>query len=207
MTRSEEMLVRCGSELSAAVHHPLLRDMTAGRISTGAFLRYAALEAGFVETARRLAERARDVEEDAGVHAVLEGIVTDLAGPQGDYFRMLLDEDPAARRQTDPLTAYVETLAESHGAAAIAVCFAAAETLYATWCAAAARRMRARPQAVQVWIDMHATSTFAAQAAFWRSLIDRLPADIDDATLDAWFIGALAAEDRFHDAAYQESAA
>ncbi|MDN3310182.1 hypothetical protein QWJ90_04505 [Microbacterium oryzae] len=205
-------MVRCRDDLASATRHPLLRAMTRGRVTTGEFQRYAELESTFVTTALGLAERARDEERDPAVRRRLDDIVADLAGPQHDYFRRLAEDGVAAPiagpRTTDPLTAYVTALAVSHGAPAIAVCFAAAETLYAIWCAAAARRPRPRPQAVQAWIDMHATVEFAAQAQFWRSLVDRLPiGEVDDATLDAWFLGALEAENRFHDAAYEKDAA
>ncbi|WP_159500608.1 transcriptional regulator [Microbacterium sp. 18062] len=211
MTRSSSLLERCAAALALAADHPLLRAMSDGTVPPAVFARYLVLEEGFVDTAARLVEVVAVAETDAAAARRLAETRADLEGAQRAHLAAaragtasVLGAPPAAH---DVLSRHTLALADAHGAPAVTVCLAAAETLYARWCAAAAARDAIRPAALQGWIDLHATARFAEQAAFWRSLVDRIPEDeVGDAELDAWFAGMLAAENAFHAAAEADDA-
>jgi thiaminase/transcriptional activator TenA len=204
MSRSDALLARCDDDLAAASACPLLGSMADGGVEPAVFARYLELEAGFVRTAAELVERAFEEESDAAVRERLQMIHDDLTGPQHRYFA----EGGVARDAESVLSTFTRSLAAAHHVPAIVVCFAAAETLYLRWASAASVRGLPREPALQRWIDMHATPEFAAQAVFWQSLIDRIPETVvSDRMLDDWFRGMLAAENAFHDSAYQEEPA
>lgn len=204
MSRSDALLARCDDDLAVAAARPLLRAMADGDVESAVFARYLELEAGFVGTAADLVERVREAEADAGVRKRLRMIHDDLTGPQQGYFAA----KGVGRDAGSVLSDYALSLAATAGVPAIAVCFAAAETLYLTWASAASAHALPRAVPLQQWIDMHATPAFSAQAAFWRSLVDRIPETfVSDRMLDDWFRGMLAAENAFHDSAYQEEPA
>lgn len=207
MTRSAGLLARCAEDLAAAAGRPLLCAMAEGTVTDAVFSRYLAIEGRFVGTAVRLVEMVLADEADPGARVELTRIHADLVGPQTRYFTDLADRTAPGPDGCDPLSEYALGLADRHGASAVAVCLSAAETLYASWCSEASARDIVRAEAVQQWIDLHATTAFGAQAAFWRSLVDRIPiAEADDATLDDWFAGMLAAENAFHDLPLEEHA-
>ncbi|MDQ1136257.1 thiaminase/transcriptional activator TenA [Microbacterium sp. SORGH_AS 1204] len=205
MTRSTRLLERQADAVAASAAHPLLVAMTDGTVPASVFSRYLALEGRFVETAAVLVERLLEDGPDPADEARLEVLLTHLRGDQRAYFdraaglTAVIDEGP------DALTAHVLEVVSHFGTAAIPVCFAAAETLYASWCARAAAQSASRPAAVQEWIDLHTTTAFTDGVAAWLAMVDRLPTrtDVDDRQLDQWFSRMLAAEDVFHHSAYR----
>lgn len=208
MSRSERLLERHAEAIAAAMSRPLLVAMTDGTVPPSVFARYLALEEGFVVTAGHLVALLLESGPDAESRPHLERALQDLRGEQREYFDAATGRggprEPSRDAPRDALSGYALALVARHGGAAVPVCFAAAETLYAAWCTRAVMMPVARPDAVQRWIDLHATASFAEGAAMWRSMVDRLPPRlIDDALLDAWFSGMLAAENVFHDAAYE----
>lgn len=204
MSRSDALLARCDDDLAAAAARPLLRAMADGSVEPVVFARYLELEGGFVGAAADLVERAREAEAEAALQERLRMIHDDLTGPQQGYFAA----EGVGRDTGSVLSDYALSLADAHGVPAIAVCFAAAETLYLRWATTASVLDLPREPRLQRWIDMHATAEFAAQAAFWQELVDRIPAsEVSDRMLDDWFRGMLVAENAFHDSAYQEEPA
>ncbi|GAB3597866.1 hypothetical protein [Microbacterium tumbae] len=208
MSRAELLLEEHADDLSVAISRPLLVAMTDGTVPAPVFARYLALEEGFVATAAGLVARLLSSEYDSSTRAHLERILHELRDQQSEYFLAETGRgetrSAASAAPDDPLSRYALGLVARYGDDAVPVCLAAAETLYSGWCTRAAAVPTARPPAVQTWIELHSTASFAEGAAFWLSMVDRLPPDDpDDVLLSAWFSGMLAAENAFHDAAYE----
>jgi thiaminase/transcriptional activator TenA len=186
-----------------------MREITDGVILEQTYALYLAIEEDFVRTAVRVAAFCVWAEPRWDRVLLHASTIEALLGEQLDYFAQLRTEWaadpavlPAVLEEASALRRYVLNAVETGGYAAAVTGMLAAETLYLGWCTVAASSRVPRPPAVQEWLELHTSATFAAQVAFLESLVDDLPADITNDQLDAWFTGMLGAENTFHDAAY-----
>jgi thiaminase/transcriptional activator TenA len=193
---------RCAERLEASAAHPLLRAMADGDVTPDMFARYLVREGAFVRTAARLTGylvwRAPDWPTATQHAHALAGLV----GEQSNYFADATG-DASIATLTDrpgPLDHQLATAIEQGGYPAVVTCFAAAETLYAGWCAAAVSRPGTRRASdVDRWIRLHTEPAFMASVALLQHRVDAIPVDdADDEQLDRWFVGMLDAEDAFH---------
>lgn len=188
-----------------------VRDVTADTVDDAVFARYLLFEREFVDTAARLAGAAvREAPSSralAGHSRTLHALVTD----QYEYFTRALETTglpevgPAAHEQAATLTEEVLDVADTLGYPGIVTCMYAAESLYETWCAAADRTPSARA-VVADWVHLHTVAPFTTQVRFLEAEVDGLEILPEtEAELVAAFGAILAAELRFHDAAYADA--
>ncbi len=187
-----------------------VREVTDDTIDDTVFARYLLFEREFVDTAARLAgaavREAPSAEALAGHARTLHALVTD----QYDYFTRALETTgvpevgPRAQEQASVLTEEVLDAADALGYPAIVTCMYAAESLYENWCGAAVRSPSARGE-VADWVHLHTVEPFTTQVRFLEAEIDALEILPETAAdLVTVFGKVLAAEIRFHDAAYVE---
>ncbi|MFE2378755.1 TenA family protein [Streptomyces sp. NPDC059398] len=195
-------------EWERALAMPFVREVTSDTVSDAVFARYLHFEREFVDTAARLAGAAvREAPTPgalAGHARTLHALVTD----QYAYFTEALETTgmpetgERAGAQAATLTQEVLDAADSLGYPAIVTCMYAAESLYRTWCAAAARTPSARAE-IADWVHLHTVAPFTTQVRFLEDEIDALEiTPATEAELVAAFGRVLAAEVAFHDAAY-----
>jgi thiaminase/transcriptional activator TenA len=210
LSRSAALRDRNSSALQVSAHRRLMREITDGVVSDETYARYLAIEEDFVRTAVRVA--AFCVWADPAWDRVQRhaDTVQVLLGEQLDYFAELRTEwvaDPAALpevlEEASVLRQYVLAAVGAGGYGAAVTGMLAAETLYLGWCTVAAASPAPRPPAIQDWLDLHTSASFAGQVAFLESLVDDLPGEISNDQLDEWFDGMLRAEDIFHDSVYR----
>lgn len=211
--RSDRLLESSREALERSARARFVAEATDGTIAADAFARYLAIEERFVRTAARVAGYSLWAQPDWETAEKHARTVADLVGPQLDYFRAVRGRWPAdaglvndAVEASAPLSAYVLELTGREGYWAAVTCMFAAESLYARWCAAAMSTTAARSTDLEAWIALHTEAAFVEQVEMLASLVDTMPATIDDERAAAWFGGMLAAEDVFHDAAYAEPA-
>ena len=196
--------------------HRFVRDIEASRLPRPVFARYVAYEHGFVETAVLIFGHAMLKAPDFAARRWLCGVLYALSGEQLGYFdRVLasLGAEPSMPGPAPPAVAafsgFMLDVAESGSYLDILVVMLAAEWMYATWCARAARRPISDPDVAE-WVRMHAAPEFRAQADWLRAGVDALGADTDAAAqrrLSDLFGTALRLEVDFHAAPYEVASA
>lgn len=201
-TRADALLSRNASALVQSAGRPLIRRMAEGTVSAEEYATYLAIEQRFVRTAAGLLGFCIWQESDWDVAVVHARSLAHLVGEQTDYFAARVTPPDSFPAGADALDTVVADAACS-GYPAVVICLCAAETLYSRWCQdAVTAHEGAPPGCAAEWILLHATTSFAAQAEFLRSLVNRIdPVAFPDAQLDLWFKRMLAAEDTFHDSA------
>ncbi|MFG7946974.1 TenA family protein [Streptomyces cacaoi] len=211
-TLSARLRSRNAQRWEQALAMRFVREVTDDTVDDDVFARYLLFEREFVDTAARLAGAA--VREAPGPRALrghsdsLHALVTD----QYAYFTKALETTgvpetgPRAHEQASVLTEEALDVADTLGYPGIVTCMYAAESLYATWCATADRSPSARPQ-VADWVHLHTVAPFTTQVRFLEAEVDALEILPETETeLTAVFGRFLAAEVRFHDAAYLDRA-
>lgn len=205
MTRSQELVERQQSNLTAAQQVRFIVESTDGSLSDEDFRRYLVIEGAFVLTAVRilgLVVAESTSLDDASDHVMS---MSNLVGEQRAYFAGLREQFPYDGNteelidSSSVLSRYALGLAQHEGRNAALVAMFAAETLYLSWCRRAMTISTEREPALQEWIAMHTRPAFAAQVDALAREVDRMDA-VDDSTLDRWFEGMLAAENEFHNA-------
>ncbi|WP_032377603.1 TenA family protein [Rhodococcoides fascians] len=206
MSRSTELTARQHRNLVAAQHASFITDSIGGTLRDDDFRRYLVIEEAFVLTAVRilgLVVAESESLDDATDHVMS---LSNLVGEQREYFAGLREQFPydgdvrELIESSSILSDYALGLARRDGRAAALVAMFAAETLYLSWCRAALDASVDREPALQEWIEMHTRPAFVAQVDALAREVDAMDG-VDDATLDAWFAGMLAAETEFHNAA------
>jgi thiaminase/transcriptional activator TenA len=208
-SRAAALRNRNGGALQVSEQRRLMLEIADGVILDETYARYLAIEEDFVRTAVRVAAFCVWAEPDWSRVLRHADTIQVLLGEQLDYFADLRTEWiadpltlPTVLEEASVLRRYVlDAIATGGYAAAITGMFAA-ETLYLSWCTAAAANPATRSPAVQEWLDLHTARSFAGQVDLLGDLVDRLPAEITDEQLDGWFTGMLGAEDVFHDSVY-----
>jgi thiaminase/transcriptional activator TenA len=175
------------------------------------FEAYLVYECDFVETAMlifgHMLVKAPGLAERRWLAGVLQALAVDQIG----YFEQTftaLGVAPEDRRRAFPpaVAAFREgmlAIARDGGYLDGVAVMLAAEWMYATWCARAARKPIANAE-IKRWVDLHADPAFLAQAEWLRRQIDDAtgPARVDASRLSALFGRALALEIAFHDAPF-----
>ncbi|OZD85850.1 transcriptional regulator [Rhodococcus sp. 05-339-2] len=206
MSRSAELIARQQRNLDAAQRVPFIVESIDGTLRDDHFRRYLVIEEAFVLTAVRilgLVVAESESLDDATDHVVS---LSNLVGEQREYFAGLREQFPydgdtdELIESSSVLSDYALGLARRDGRAAALVAMFAAETLYLSWCRAALDTSADREPALQEWIEMHTRPAFVAQVDALAREVDVMNA-VDDARLDEWFAGMLAAENEFHNAA------
>ncbi|QIH99378.1 transcriptional regulator [Rhodococcoides fascians A21d2] len=206
MSRSTELTARQHRNLVAAQQASFITDSIRGTLRDDDFRRYLVIEEAFVLTAVRilgLVVAESESLDDATDHVMS---LSNLVGEQREYFAGLREHFPydgdvrELIESSSILSDYALGLARRDGRAAALVAMFAAETLYLSWCRAALDASVDREPALQEWIEMHTRPAFVAQVDALAREVDAMDG-VDDATLDEWFAGMLAAETEFHNAA------
>lgn len=206
MSRSAELIARQQRNLDAAQRVPFIVESIDGTLRDDHFRRYLVIEEAFVLTAVRilgLVVAESESLDDATDHVAS---LSNLVGEQREYFAGLREQFPydgdtdELIESSSVLSDYALGLARRDGRAAALVAMFAAETLYLSWCRAALDTSADREPALQEWIEMHTRPAFVAQVDALAREVDVMNA-VDDARLDEWFAGMLAAENEFHNAA------
>ncbi|OZD62131.1 transcriptional regulator [Rhodococcus sp. 05-340-1] len=206
MSRSIELTARQHPNLAAAQDVRLITDSIDGSLRDEDFRRYLVIEEAFVLTAVRILGLV--VAESESLNDATDHVVSlsNLVGEQREYFAGLREQFPydgdvhELIESSSALSNYALGLARRDGRAAALVAMFAAETLYLSWCRAALDTSVDREPALQEWIEMHTRPAFVAQVDALAREVDAMDG-VDDATLDEWFAGMLAAETEFHDSA------
>lgn len=206
MSRSAELIARQQRNLVAAQRVPFIVESIDGTLRDDHFRRYLVIEEAFVLTAVRilgLVVAESESLDDATDHVAS---LSNLVGEQREYFAGLREQFPydgdtdELIESSSVLSDYALGLARRDGRAAALVAMFAAETLYLSWCRAALDTSADREPALQEWIEMHTRPAFVAQVDALVREVDAMNA-VDDARLDEWFAGMLAAENEFHNVA------
>jgi thiaminase/transcriptional activator TenA len=175
------------------------------------FKAYLVYECDFVETAMlifgHMLVKAPGLAERRWLAGVLQALAVDQIG----YFEQAfaaLGVTPEDRRRASPPTVAafrdgMLAIARDGGYLDGVAVMLAAEWMYATWCARAARSPIANAE-IKRWVDLHADPAFLAQAEWLRRQIDDAPglAASDADRLSTLFGRALALEIAFHDAPF-----
>lgn len=209
MALSDRILADNRAVFEAMTGHRFVADIKADRLPGKVFDRYLVFEGAFVDTAIAIfalaLARAPGIAERRWLVAVLDG----LANAQVGYFEAAFRArgiDPGAHDPSHPDVAAFRDgmlrIAEGGGYLDIIAAMFAAEWMYWTWCGEAASRPIADPL-LQVWVEMHADATFAAQARWLRAQLDAAEVtEAEAARLSAIFGRAQELEIAFHEAAY-----
>ncbi|WP_206489556.1 TenA family protein [Rhodococcus sp. KRD162] len=203
MSRSTELIARQQHNLDAARSVRFVTDSIDGTLSEDHFRRYLVIEEAFVLTAVRILGLV--VAESESLDEATDHVMSlsNLVGEQRTYFAGLRAQFPydgdaqTLIQNSSVLSNYALGLARREGRAAALVAMFAAETLYLSWCRTALDNSVDREPALQEWIEMHTRPAFVAQVDALAREVDLMDG-VDDATLDEWFAGMLAAENDFH---------
>lgn len=213
MAFSDEMRRAAAATWDAAIAHRFFREVAADTVPDRVFERYLRIEYGFVDCAAIVlgyaVAKAPSFAERRRLAFGLHGLVTD----QENFFVAAFERvgTPPALRTGLPPNALSGGLhevfldaARTDGYEEILACILAAEWMYLTWCGTANHTPSARAH-IRDWVALHAGGAFAEHVGWVRSEIDAR-APLLNATrqerMRLLFESALAAEIRFHDAAY-----
>ncbi len=212
MTLSETIRAANLDLWEAMQAHRFVVETERDQLPAEAFKSYLIYECDFVETAMlifgHMLIKAPGLAERRWLAGVLQALATDQIG----YFETAFAAVGVSRKDRErPLPASV--FAFRDGMLAIArdgtyldgvAIMLAAEWMYATWCARAARKAICDP-IVKQWVALHAEPAFLAQADWLRGQIDAAdPAR--EAALSQHFRRALQLEIAFHSAPFEASA-
>jgi thiaminase (transcriptional activator TenA) len=208
-TLSERIRAANSDVWEAMQAHRFVADIEADRLSAAAFKAYLIYECDFVETAMlifgHMLVKAPGLSERRWLAGVLQALATD----QITYFESafaLLGVTREDRQRPLPLavSAFREgmlNIARDGSYLDGVAIMLAAEWMYATWCARAAKRSISDPILKQ-WVDLHAEPAFLAQADWLRRQIDAV--DLGEVRgLSQRFRRALELEIAFHSAPFE----
>lgn len=193
--------------------HRFVAEIEADALSDAAFRAYLIYEGDFVETAMLIFGHMLVKAPGLAERRWLAGVLQALAVEQIGYFEQTfaaLGISAEERARTSP----PEVAAFRDGMLAVAregsyldgvAIMLAAEWMYATWCARAAKSPISDPT-LRRWVELHAEPEFHAQADWLRAQIDAAPA-AEEAQLSRAFRRALELEIAFHDAPFAGVAA
>jgi thiaminase/transcriptional activator TenA len=206
---SDRILARCAPELDAMLAHRFVADIEADALPRAVFDRYLVYEGAFVDTAIAIFALAVARAPDIAARRHLIGVLDALANQQVPYFETRLAARGLAPDAPLPPRAAafrdgMRHLAEEGGFLDIATAMFAAEWMYWTWCARAARAPISDPD-IRAWVDLHADEGFAAQARWLGDAIDRHGSEADLDRLAAIFARVTELEIGFHHAPYEDA--
>lgn len=207
---SEAIRTSASIEWQAALGHRLFREIITDVVDDRVFQRYLRIEFGFIDTAAAALGAAIERAPGLDDRIVLAAGLHDLLTSQVDFFVDALGADrtvlmPEAARD---LHLHFDTMTRSGGYVDLLATMLAAEWLYETWCAET-RAVSSRLDIVRSWTKLHTDPAFTGHVAWLRERIDVLApatttAPAARARFSDTFRRALAAEVRFHDAAYDD---
>jgi thiaminase (transcriptional activator TenA) len=194
--------------------HRFVAAIEQDRLPLEVFKAYLVYECEFVETAMLIFGHMLIKAPRLSERRCLAGALQALAVDQIGYFeRTFAALAMTSEERSRPLPAAVvafrdEMLAIARDGRYLdgVVVMLAAEWMYATWCARAAKEPIANAE-LRRWVDLHAQSEFLTQADWLRRQIDGAAdlADEEAGRLSALFGRALALEIAFHDAPFTEA--
>ena len=194
--------------------HPFVRAVEADMLPQAVFKNYLIDEHSFVEEAIGIFALMLAKAPGIAEWRWLTGVLVALTGEQIGYFEATfaalgIDPVEARRRRPEPaaVTAFrrgMRSMAEAGSYAEVVAIMLAAEWMYATWCARAAKGSIGDEQ-LRRWVHLHAAPEFAAQAAWLRDQLDAVAPLLDEkerSAVIAAFGEALRLEIDFHAAAF-----
>lgn len=211
MELSDQILAANADVLQEMLAHRFVTDIKLDRLPKDVFHRYLAYESAFVETAIPIFAYATARAPDISAQRWLIGVLDALANTQVPYFEQTcarLDITPpdSLPPQVRDFDGGMHDLARDGCFVDILTAMFAAEWLYWTWCSDAAQHRITDPD-LKVWVDLHATAEFEAQARWLKGAIDRFGVPSDAARLCAIFGRVMRLEIAFHSAAFDPRAA
>lgn len=204
---SVEVRAAADREWEAVTGHRLFREIIADTVSDRDFERYLRIEFAFIDTAAIALGAAIHVAPRMADRRVLAAGLYDLLTTQVAFFEDALGDDrssivpPSARS----LHALYRHVSDGSSYAILLAAMLAAEWLYETWCAETTVRPSSRTH-IRAWTELHTDPAFRGHAAWLRSQLDALAAELgEDETqaVTSVFRDTLTAEMRFHDAVYE----
>jgi thiaminase/transcriptional activator TenA len=213
---SAQLRAEVAGDWDAAVSHPFVRDLCAGRLPAAVLARYLVQDYQFTDSFTALsgaAVAAADTSAARLVHARQLGV---LAGAENTYFQRSFDALAVPERDrtnptlADPTVGFLELMGQARDSQRYACCLivlTVAEWLYYDWARSAPHPLPEDPIARE-WIELHDNPPFAAWVAFLRDELDRLAPELSPAMRDRcgrMFATATRLEREFFDAAYTTS--
>ncbi|MFV2065077.1 MAG: TenA family protein [Chloroflexota bacterium] len=207
---SDEIRASAAADWQAATDHRLFRQIIDDRVDDHVFERYLRIELGFIDTAAAALGAAVARAPNVDDRTILAAGLHDLLTSQVDFFVSALGTDrtilvPASARG---LHLHFDAMIRSGDYAELLATMLAAEWLYQTWCSETLAEP-SRRDIIRAWTELHTSPAFIGHVAWLRERIDTLSATTmsapaAQARLGHAFRRALAAEIRFHDAAYDD---
>jgi thiaminase (transcriptional activator TenA) len=212
-TPSGELRAAAAADWDAAVTHPFVVGLFAGRLTDAALRAYLVQDYQFVDSFVALLGAAVAVADTTGARMVIARQLGLVAGEENTYFRRsfdalgVADEERQRPELFPPTASFIALMREAAGTRDYAACVAVltvAEWLYLDWASRAPDPLPADPVARE-WIELHDNPPFVEWVAFLRSELDRLvptlaPADRDRCA--RFFTEATRLERAFFQAAY-----
>lgn len=188
--------------------HRFVAAVEADRLPPDVFKAYLVYERGFVETAMlifgHMLVKAPGLSERRRLAGVLQALAVEQIGYFERVFAALgITGADRARPVPDTVAAFRDgmlAMARDGGYLDGVAIMLAAEWMYATWCARAARAPIRDPE-LKGWVDLHAEPGFLAQADWLRGQVDGA-AVAEVPRLSALFGRALDLEIAFHEAPF-----
>lgn len=205
MTKISDLILEDnGDVLGRMLDHVFITSLTNGTLPEGAYHRYLVYEGAFVETAISIFAFATAKAPDLEARRWMVGVQDALVREQIPYFdayyaRFRIDTDIPMPRDVCAFDEGMLKIAQEGDFLEIVTSMFAAEWMYWTWCSRAARADIADPH-IRQWIDLHADSSFEAQARWLKFAIDRYAEPGDRPRLSALFGHVTELEISFHTA-------
>ena len=207
---SDAIRTAAAADWRAATSHRLFGEIIDDCVDDRVFERYLRIEFGFIDTAAAAlgaaAARAPNIDD----RTVLAAGLHDLLTSQVEFFTGALGTDPETLvpPSARDLHLHFDTMTRSGDYLELLATMLAAEWLYQTWCSETTSRPSGRG-VIRRWTELHTNEPFSGHVAWLRERIDAMApaastAPAARARLGDVFRRALAAEIRFHDAAYQD---
>lgn len=206
MTLSQNILDNNENVLALMLAHPFVEDVCADRLPKEVFHRYLVYEGAFVETAIAIFAHAVAKAPDMEARRWLIGVLDALANVQIPYFEDCFERLGVQASSDLPKDAAVFRdgmlkIAEQGDFLEIATAMYAAEWMYWTWSARAAKCDISDPD-LKAWVTLHVDDEFAAQANWLKNAVDRHGTPEDEARLSEIFRQVTELEITFHHAPY-----
>jgi len=207
---SDEIRASAAVDWQEATSHRLFREIIDDRVDDRVFERYLRIEFGFIDTAAAALGAAIARAPNIDDRTILAAGLHDLLTSQVDFFVSALGTDrtfmvpPSARG----IHLHFDAMTRSGDYAELLATMLAAEWLYQTWCSETLAEP-SRRDIIRAWTELHTSQAFTGHVAWLRQRVDTLSitptsAPVARARLGRAFQRALAAEVRFHDAAYDD---
>jgi thiaminase/transcriptional activator TenA len=208
---SSRMLAANQAAWDAMQSHRFVAAIERDGLPVEIFKAYLVYECAFVEAAMlifgHMLVKAPGLAERRALAGILQGLAVDQIGYFEHSFAALsITDADRSRALPAAVLAFRDgmlAIARDGGYLDGAAVMLAAEWMYATWCARAARAPIVHRE-IKRWVDLHAEPAFLAQADWLRRQIDTAPGltETDTSRLSALFGRALALEIAFHDAPF-----